>query len=366
MIAIESWMSPGPRRFIAHAVRSVRDGKCLVIQVPKSVAEQLESKIRSSLRDICHRVDTVHASYAPMEDIMAVIPELPQCESLPLFLNEIGISPRTFLVIITKDDIWNIWKDFIARFHHAIVKYDQSLRPTIVALIPIDARPLPDEVALECVSWRNVWSDADALALAEDAVPRSKICRDLFELVAIHTIARLAIWDHEIASTAGRRLSEFVFDPQQILLKVALSRGWLSSREACADDGTIGFLNSKIVLHSAWLAISCGNTPQGKAYSEELYKRRWHAQAAVLLPWIEEQRMDLVNLAHRFLPTTVDSEDIMEIGPLSFLLSRTTAPQELKRRASRLKDARNDIAHLRLMSRKSLYELSAIACELPL
>jgi hypothetical protein len=120
------------------------------------------------------------------------------------------------------------------------------------------------------------------------------------------------------------------------------------------------YLDGRAVAHSALLAARVNHTPQGRQAHAELDRRRWRAQATVLLPWIEEQRLKLVRDISRFLPADPDDPpEIREIGVIWFGLRRSNAPAAQKRRADLLRDARNALAHRNMLSAGQIRTLGA-------
>ena len=251
---------------------------------------------------------------------------------------------------ITDQARWLAWSDFIRRFHHATTKQDEFFRPTIIALVGCAGFTIADDVALRNRNWRPVWTDSDSLAQAEANLLQRTIPRTLFDLVAINSVAKLAIWDEELCKALGKRPAEVISNPIGILQEYASFKNWTMNSDVSTAAGTAGYLNGDEVTHSALLALASGEGSKAKSYANELIRRRWHAQATVLLPWIEEKRLELIIEADRFLPKGNSLDEVMEIGALAFHLSTTNAPSQLKRKAHQLRLVRNDIAHLRLQS----------------
>ena len=99
------------------------------------------------------------------------------------------------------------------------------------------------------------------------------------------------------------------------------------------------------VVHSAMLEIS--------GDERAVRHRLWSAQAAVLLPLVEERRAELVKEhRHRIrLPVKTEDGEIsdpldLSIGQLAWLLDRQGEAMKLRKQLRRLKRVRNALAHM--------------------
>ena len=353
------WVLPGPRRFLSRILRDVVEGKCVVVDAPSRIHPELAARIRGYLRDREHRVDSVPSKAAPLQAIVSVCAGLDDCDSVGALVSTIGFSKRTFVACANDVDELNAWLDFMPAFHHGIVKLDQTTRPTIVLVGCCDGRPPSEDVALSNLHWKYVWRDADSMALAESMLAHVVQKPSLFDLVAINTVARLAMWDEELALELGKRPYDTVLDPVAVLKSVGLARKWDEVVTPGVESGTVGYLNGKEVVNSAWIAAVRRQSDERTMEAGELWRRRWHAQAAVLLPWVEERRLELHAQAAGYFPDSATNGDLSDTGPFAFALDRTNAPLSLKRKAHQLRRARNELAHLRLLSPAAIRELNA-------
>jgi hypothetical protein len=84
----------------------------------------------------------------------------------------------------------------------------------------------------------------------------------------------------------------------------------------------------------------------------------------VLLPWVEEQRQELLQEVQVWLPKSdqysESSLEEMEVGALDYSLGWTAAPQALRNRVSLLKRTRNIMAHCGTLNYRSLMDLARL------
>lgn len=350
----EFWSLPGPRRFVAAAVSDVLDGKCVVARAPLILLDDLASEIRRHLREREYWFDTLTPSTEPLQALSLALPKQDGPPVLRTIIDACGPTRRIMLVTVTDAKIWPEWASLLLKFHQQIVRLDEHTRPILVITTSCSVRSLCDEVALRIRAWDGAWTETDSIALAQSF--SHGLWSDSFvEKVAVHTVASLAIWDTQLCARLTASTKEMFSDPLNLLKEVASSRGWTARSQEDEDMGTAGYLDGRRVMHSALLAVRADDSPQGRHARAELDRRTWKAQAAVLLPWIEEQRLRLVRDIARFLPIRdEDPPEIREIGSIWFELRRTNAPANQKWKVSLLRDARNTLAHRDILSEAQL------------
>ncbi len=135
------------------------------------------------------------------------------------------------------------------------------------------------------------------------------------------------------------------------LARYAEERGWTAETPELWEAGTLDGPRERPVVHSALLLV------QGR--DRALNRRLWAGQAAVLLPLLEERRIELVDRnRHRFsrLPFETDygvieTPEDMELGALVLYFSRhREGGRGVLGPARRLRTFRNELAHFRPLS----------------
>jgi len=347
------WYLPGPKRFLDGLISDVFSGCSSIIFAPTFLHSFLASRIRFELRAREYRVDTVENDKEPSEGIIQCLEEA--SVQAGVFDRLVASGTRAFLVVAESRDSQSLWLVFLRRYQHHALRFDAQSRASIIVVTLCTQTDQRDEVGLKTRFWRNVWGETESLCIAEFH-KISALRQDTIERIVVHTIARLALWDEELAELLSRKGTEILKDPTPIIINYAKSRGWNQTTQEDENEGTVGYQNGDMLLHTAYLALRIsGNESQG-AFTDELHRRRWHGQAVVLLPWIEEQRQKLVKLVGRFVsdPTQAVS---LEVGPLWFEIRNTNAPSADKKKVFVLRQARNKLAHGNLLTLPELYEL---------
>jgi len=139
-----------------------------------------------------------------------------------------------------------------------------------------------------------------------------------------------------------------LLEPQEFLRAEAARRGWNAARARRPnwEDGLIDAVNGEDVVHSVALA--------SRGDEAELRRRIWQAEVAVLYPFLEEQRLQLLPRLRPYLRLPVETaygpvDDIydLELGQLVYFLRGRNLPRELWRLLTLLTDMRHALAHLR-------------------
>ena len=101
-------------------------------------------------------------------------------------------------------------------------------------------------------------------------------------------VTELAGYDPVVAIELANREMPHFFNPKNVLLAVSDERGWNSVElSASWALGTKGTVNGSDIIHSASLATSNDE--------RAIFQRVWKGQVNVLFPYIEEERIKLLN-----------------------------------------------------------------------
>lgn len=202
--------------------------------------------------------------------------------------------------------------------------------------------PKPD-VTLEVSRWDDWVDESDAYVLAA-AMLRGRQLPPKRRALTIATVARLAIWDLELAEALTDIAIAQLVRPNEFLIEWAQKRGWGAESQPSWEDGSTQLVDGIPTLHSALLAV---------ADTEVLDRRVWSAQAGLYLPWIEQRRIELLQKLRGLIqfPVITDGGPVdriedLSIGQLDWALRGTNASSMTRQTIARLRRARNLLAHL--------------------
>lgn len=200
--------------------------------------------------------------------------------------------------------------------------------------------------------WDGIVDDVDLLLFASEQL-RESVVTPLLRALLANTVARVAAWDFETGAALVAEGVATISAPGECLQGIEHAKGWTVDTPV---DWRLGTGNRDGVAHAAWAALS--DPP------EELNRRIWSAQLAVLLPWIEERRYELV-ANHRYevkrhmraAGNAQDDPFALEVGDLHALFSRRGADRHVRRLVRCLRDARNSLAHRQRLPWNRVLEL---------
>ena len=252
-----------------------------------------------------------------------------------------GISPAN----------WPEWRTFLSEFEAASRARPEIVRSVLVLILrsPNEGSLPANEVALQSLSWRGRVGEFDILLHCADRLEGSRQKHSRRRLLA-HCAARVALWDLDLADRLLAERPERVIEPWDVLRSIARERLWQNGTPCTWRDGTMQEFDGIEETHSVYL-VGIGDTTKVR-------RRLWSAQAAVLLPLLEERRQALIPRTSRYLSPpfqTVTGEAIadlaeLEIGQICYFLHRDGADHGLKRTFRFLRDVRNALAHLEPIS----------------
>ena len=202
----------------------------------------------------------------------------------------------------------------------------------------------PEEVALVRRDYRGVVDSLDLFVFALWNAPASIHRREHRALLA-HTVAQVAQWDYFLADRLLSVPLEEALYPTNTLREYARNQGWTAETPWRWEVGAVDGQDELPVVHSALLVVS--------GDSRQVRQRVWAAQAGVLLPIIEEQRVRLIPDCRRYLklPVEIDGHCVtdpldIEVGQLARHLGRTKTPLMIRKQVRWLRDVRNMLAHM--------------------
>lgn len=346
------WSLPGPASFIDDIEHSVRNGLNVIARFSSSIPGGLERELRDRVHSIFEwiSVDVSRIDADPLTLLRRVVcPDISVFEAGSIAELAASTSFQGKLVWIEgiNDKEWSEWSNILRDYSDACRNIELLSRTVFIVLLSGRdvMREIPKEVALVCCDFRNIVDMLDIFVFALWKTPATVRYREHRALLA-HTVAQVAQWD----SLLGEKLLALPLDealnPVGVLRQYSQDRGWTEETPRCWEMGTVDGPAERPIVHSALLEVSGG--------SRLVRQRVWAAQAAVLLPLVEERRIGLIDCCHRYLDLPIQIEDgrwvddpfNLEVGQLAWYLDRPNKPNMLRKQVRRLRYIRNKLAHM--------------------
>ena len=346
------WSLPGPSSFVDDIEDAVRDGASVIARFPSEVPSGLERELRERLHSLFEWT-SINGSQADSDPLAFLFQQV--CSDVSAFevssIAELAVNTsfQGKLVWIEKIDsgTWPDWSRFLRVYSDACRNVGILNRTVFIVLLsgePVTGE-VPEEVALVRCDFRGAVDTLDLFIFALQQVPASVKCREHRALLA-HTVAQVAQWDSLLAEQLLALPLAEALSPEVVLRQYALDRGWTAETPECWEKGTVDGPTERPTVHSALLEV-CGK-------SRLVLQRIWAAQAAVLLPLVEERRVGLVGRYGQYLELPIKTEDgrwvddplDLEVGHLAWYLDRPGRPWRLRKQVRRLRDVRNKLAHI--------------------
>jgi hypothetical protein len=253
---------------------------------------------------------------------------------------------------------WPAWKRFLCDFSHASRGVGLLERSLFCAVLrgQLALDPPPEDVCLVHHSWRGRVEPLDLL-LFTARLFQNRGMTPLQKQVAVSVAAGLALWDPAVSLHLAHKEIADILAPELALRELAGERGWdIGIGPPSWETGAVDEVLGEKKIHSAYLAI---DDPRG-----EIRRRIWSAQVGILLPFVEEQRQDLlarlqgilrVPFRTRFGEEINDLRDL-EIGHIEsqLLTGRRSIDSDLLRLVRRLREIRNSLSHLETINSVTL------------
>lgn len=335
------WRLLGPSTFVDRIEQFVRDGLNVIMRFPCRVPHGLERDLRDRLKGLFDW-KSVDASYG--DPTPAVLLHRQVCPDVrftgAVSVTELAKTSAFQRRVVWVEGIapldWTSWSAALLEYAEACRNVELLSRTLLVVSLTGDAvaAESPEEVALVRQDFCGFVDSLDLFVFALWNAPVDVRGREQRALLA-HTVAEVAQWDYFLAIRLLSLPLHAALSPALTLGKYARDQGWTPETPRCWERGTVDEQEGQSIVHSAALVAS--------GDKRQIDQRIWAAQAAVLLPLIEEQRVGLLPYCRRYL----GAMDIdIEIGPLTDRLERKDAPMNIRRQARRLRRARNKLAHM--------------------
>ncbi len=354
------WQLPGPSRFVENVVADLQDGCSVVLCLPETAPNGLANALRAQLRadgtPHWSTIDLTSVTEKPLTYLLQRFSEdldPSELHSIPTLLALESFAGRILWITGISDEHWSEWRLFLEEYDHA--SRTQSLLTRTIFCVPLVGKlaltpPVPD-ICLNVHRWENVLDSYDMMMYVANLL-REKEVSGLKRRYAVSIISRLALWDVGIAEKLAGQDIQDLFNPSPALYEIAAMRGWEweeSRVPAIAwAQGKQDTFESRSELNSAYAIL--GSTAMF------VQKRIWDAQVGVMLPFVEEQRREILARVKPFLTIpfiTRNRESItdyrdLEIGHIESQLRLLPdfEDNELRRRVSTLREIRNCLSHL--------------------
>ena len=343
---MDIWSFPGPSSFVDNINYAVRDGSNVILRFPIKVPNGLEHELRERLDQLLSW-NSIDAADIGIDPFTYMLQQYCPGGSIAELAATDSFQGRLIWVENINHELWPRWSTFLRAYSDACRNVDVVYRTVFIALLSGKTvlNRITDEVALTCYDFRGVLDILDLFVLALHKIPDSIKQRDQRALLA-HTVAQVAQWDSFLAEQLLALPIEEALEPEDILRQYAMDRGWTPDTPRRWEIGTLGGSQDKPTVHSALLEV-CGD-------SQFVRQRIWAAQAAVLLPLIEEQRVTCINLNKQYLNLPIKTQDgryiqdplNLEIGELARHINRNGMPRKLRKQVNNLRLFRNKLAHI--------------------
>lgn len=334
---------PGPTAFIERTAQDLRETYSVVSRRPAYLDDSWSRRLKARLEEFYAWNDV---ACSPQE-FYRFCAQLCGKESLlgPQDLQRNSLNGHLFYVACHSADEWPQWVSLLTEFVVAQKTIDDKLHRNVFLLaINNDALEAPNEALLKKRDIPDFLRDEDPFFHACQCSSRDGSNRSIEEDIRIHICSELALWDFDLC----RYLLDFPLE--QLIDPIDVIKEYAEAKNLGDLDGALGSesgskTNSSGSSPSVTLALN-GNR-------EELTRRVWRGQVQVLFPLIEDQRCKLIERLKSLCPWVLrrarNEDGIVEIGPLHFhMLKEGKCPPKLKNFAFRLKEMRNDIAHLKV------------------
>lgn len=364
------WQLPGPALFVERVVRSLRAGQNVVLCLPEHVPTGLSQAVRSALAD-----ESVSWSTLPVSEVDGLTPADFLCgrfvPGLPVsairdaqaLCNSESFSGRLLWIEGINECVWPAWKHFLAEYQHTC-RARSLLGRTLfcVALTgEMALAPPPEDVCLTHHHWRGAVNQLDALIFAAMHF-REHPWTQLSKQIAICITAQLGLFDPSVAERLAHENLARILNPEPILLEIARERGWvIESNELLPASwhlGMIDDMDGQACTHSAALSVN--------DHKKEISRRIWSAQVGVIFPFLEQRRQQIIDQLWDFLRVPfetsngrIDDRRDLEFNHIEAQVAQSSLRfnGQIRNSLQRLKEIRNELAHLKpLSATQLLYE----------
>lgn len=345
------WRLPGPHGYIEDVMRALRDGFNVVSAIPISCVTGLGEAINISLSNDGWVVGGhFHAGDSnPLNELYAWLDIADQGltrRSIPTLIQ--GMVPASVVIIEgIQHRHWADWKQLLTGYEAASRNTPRSERPLLLAIVEgVSEADIGRELAaLKIFTWQNVVGEFDVMLYVLEQFRSAGRKSSKNRLIA-RIIARLALWDFDLASELALMDDRRLFEPLDCLRTVAETLVMPNGFCARWESGGMMQFDDVPLMHPYLLLADSAK--------HELFRRRlWEALAGELLPVIETKRhywaqeMRAIIRPPILLGDQVFNDiDELEIGQLAFLAKQRNLRSPIRQGTDTLRRYRNKLAHM--------------------
>jgi len=356
-----SWQEiPGSRTFISSVSRSLADGRNVILVVPSHDFDGLVESIQHSEehgRQWNWIWEVSEQSLEPLHQLQSIT-GFQQSNDEPLSAHALASSELVrgqVLAVRVTAERWPMWKQLVVRYENACRAVQPFHRPLLFLVVGRDClATMPrEDVCLTVHNWAGAVSSLDAQIVAESSARVSGGSR-LVRSLSVSIAVEIGLWDLELCHQLSQANVNVLLSPIAFLKEYGSRRGMDSGiADLAATDlfrlSLIDHYSGKLEPHSAYLALH--------GLEARVMHRLWKAEMRLLLPLIEERRLDVIDVIGprlRLPHTTVDGEtltsaDELEIGHVYHQITALGIKCSLaiRQQVTVLRGMRNRLAHTR-------------------
>lgn len=363
-MSLQWWQLPGPRQFVENLIEDLREGWNLIVCLPPHAPGNL----RSAVRETWHTVDEARFRTIDLRDFEELeqnplellyyhfLPgtKAPELRTIEELLSAEELAYKIIWLNGLKQENHQPWEKFLKKYRDLSRKSDAPQSHAVFVLTfenDLAVSPPAEDLGLVVHRWRDIISELDALLYAASLRSNTRES-PLQRRLSVNLMANLALWDLDLNERLADESFANLCAPQEFLKNFAAERNWHTDISPKWELGTADEIDGKCQPHSALPA----------SHEKHLPQRIWRAQVAVLFPYVEECRQELIKGYSNHLPTWLKSygarnslgefiyevSDLheLEIGNLAHLFKNAKVnPGGIK--IEDLRHIRNELAHLR-------------------
>ncbi len=281
-------------------------------------------------------------------------------------------SPRAFIestscqgLVVWLDGLLradlDAWADFLDEYDQLARNSDPHYPLLCLPLCGTSAdRRFKDREAVAVCSWEFVVERNDTTVYVAEHL-RKRLPAGLLRETVTAICAELAGTDGEVATYLSRAKPEDCIAPQELLIKIGQDRKWkgIDPLTTTWHTGIWEQWGSNARLNSVVIALQNDH--------RELRRRVWRAEVGVIFPFIEEKRLQLVQLLkpHIKLPISTPSGVIkdpadLEIGQLRHYARGVVLSHRTRWILNKLVGIRHALAHGISLDYETLREIETL------
>lgn len=343
------WHLAGPRLQLQRIADAVREGRSvIVLSAQPGFPTRLSDDIARGLFALDLTTTQIRSTngQSPLAELMVGMGQTAHRAASLRDAFE-GCAGRVFFIGGCDQAKGREWHDFIVKFQHSSRQLPPDQRACIVLLrevIPGEVAP-NDDVAMSCFQWDSAITRADIEAFAQGFIDRGVVSRTLRRILA-RTVAEVALSDLNLArDLCGQSRADLAM-PHDAICRWGAANGW--SREVLPPDLWI-----EGIRHAHPLARAL--QPDGR---RQIWRLVWQAQAAVLLPWVEDHRLRYLAEVTCCLPESSSDgqlRDEFSAGTIAYFLRIRRPRHRHLPLFERLASVRNKMAHCEPLPYDRLY-----------